>query len=42
MIDSDLMTIYKRNINLYNLYKRLKKKILIDQKMIVSEAKQFH
>ncbi len=29
-IDSDLMMIYKRNTDLYNLHKRLKKKILID------------
>ncbi len=42
MIDSDLTMIYKRNMNLYNLYKRLKKKILINQKIIVSEVKQFH
>ncbi len=30
MINSDLMMIYERNISLYNLYKRLKKKILVN------------
>ncbi len=30
MINSDLMMICERNISLYNLYKRLKKKILIN------------
>ncbi len=29
-INSDLMMICKRNIDLYNLYKRFKKKILVD------------
>jgi len=29
-IDSDLMMICEKNMNLYNLYKRLKKKALID------------
>jgi len=29
-IDSDLMMICERNMSLYNLHKRLKKKILVD------------
>jgi len=29
-INSDLMMTYKRNMSLYNLHKRLKKKILVD------------
>ncbi len=30
MINSDSIIAYERNINLYNLYKRLKKKTFID------------
>ena len=30
MIDSDLMMICERNMSSYNLYKRLKKKALVD------------
>ncbi len=30
MINSDLITIYERNMSSYNLHKRLKKKVLID------------
>jgi len=30
MINSDLTTVCERNMSLYNLHKRLKKKILID------------
>jgi len=30
MINSDLITVYKRNTDLYNLHKRLKKKISVD------------
>jgi len=29
-INNDLMTVCERNMSLYNLYKRLKKKILVD------------